>query len=185
MRRLIRPRSLSTRPAISLAISASSIVCRGFRPALGFHQLGPAAIEPAMVALAVAVVARPGLQIGVEALVSEAHLVIQSLAPGNGAACRLGAALPVIHVVLLEGPRRAEHPNSGDPDRLLDMRRRRLVGIAPRPDLGLIRSARVPDPEGARGRPQHREVREYRAGDWLDPAEARAEPLRHFGRDLF
>src|SRR5437870_5293683 len=97
MRRLISPRSLSMRPAISLAISASSIVCRGFRPALGFHQLSPPAIEPAMVALAVAVVVRPGLQIGVEALVSEAHLIIQSLAPGDRAARRLGAALPVIH----------------------------------------------------------------------------------------
>src|SRR5947208_14005392 len=98
MRRLIRPRSLSTRPAMSLAISGSSVVGCGFRPALGLHQLGPAAIEPAMVALAVAVVAGPGLQVVVEALVSEAHLVIQSLAPGDRAACCLGAALPVVHV---------------------------------------------------------------------------------------
>src|SRR5438046_907227 len=108
MRRLIRPRSLSTRPAISLAIPASSIVCRGFRPALGFHQLGPAAIEPAVVALAVAIVAGPGVQRLVEAFAAEAHLVIQILAPGDRTARCLGAALPIVHVVLLEGARRAE-----------------------------------------------------------------------------
>src|SRR4030088_2738868 len=166
MRRLIRPRSLSTRPAISLAISASSIVCRGCHPAFGFHQLGPAAIEPAMGAFAVAMVA-------VEALAAEAHLVIEGLAPGDRAAGRLGAALPIVHVVLLEGAGRTEHPYPGHPDRLLDMRRRRLVGIAPRPDLGLVGPARMPNAEGARSRPQQREIREHRAGDWLHDAEAR------------
>src|SRR5436190_13797017 len=130
-------------------MAASSIVCRGFRPALGFHQLGPAAIEPAMVAFAVAIIARPGVQRLVEALATEAHLVIQILAPGDRTAGGLGAALPIVHIVLLEGARWTEHPNPGHPDRLLDMRRRRFVGIAPRPDLGLVRAARVPDPEGA------------------------------------
>src|SRR5882762_5974001 len=173
MRRLIRPRSLSTRPAISLAISASSIVCRGCHPAFGFHQLGPAAIEPAMVAFAVAMVAGPGLQIAVEALA--AHLVIEGLAPGDRAAGRLGAALPIVHVVLLEGAGRTEHPYPGHPDRLLDMRRRRLVGVAPCPNLGLIGPARMPNAEGARSRPQQREIREHRAGDWLHDAEARTE----------
>src|SRR5437763_16945281 len=119
MRRLIRPRSLSTRPAISLGMSASSIVCRGFRPALGFHQLGPAAIEPAVVAFAVAIIAGPGAQRLVEALATEAHLVIQILTPRDRTARRLGAALPIVHVVLLEGARRAEHPHPGHPDRLL------------------------------------------------------------------
>src|SRR5436190_373661 len=184
MRRLIRPRSLSTRPAISPAMSASSIVCRGFCPALGFHQLSPAAIEAAVIALAVAMVAGPGAERLVKALVPKAHLVIQSLAPGDRAAGGLGAALPIVHIVLLEGARRTEHPHPGHPDRLLDMRRRRLVGIAPCPDLGLVGAARMPDPEGARGRPKQREIRKDRAGDRLDHAETRPQPLRHFGRDL-
>src|SRR5207248_8959987 len=98
-------------------MSASSIVCRGFRPALGFHQLGPAAIEPAVIAFAVAIIAGPGVQRLVEALATEAHLVIQILAPGDRAAGGLGAALPIVHIVLLEGARRAEHSHPGHPDR--------------------------------------------------------------------
>src|SRR5205085_9955110 len=138
-------------------------------------QLRPAAIKAAVVALAVAVVARPGAERLVKALVPKTHFVIQGLASGDRAASGLGAALPIVHVILLEGARGAEHPHPGHPDRLLDMRRRRLVGVTPGPDLGLVGAARVPDPEGARGRPQQREIRKNRAGDRLDHAETRPQ----------
>src|SRR6184192_1312306 len=145
MRRLIRPRSLSTRPAMSFAIPVSLFGRRfggfGFGPAIRGHQLRPAAIKAAVVALAVAVVARPGAERLVKALVPKTHFVIQGLASGDRAASGLGAALPIVHVILLEGARGAEHPHPGHPDRFLDMRRRRLVGITPRPDLGLDRKS--------------------------------------------
>src|ERR1043166_2792118 len=153
MRRLIRPRSLSTRPATSLAMPVSLLGRRfggfGVQPAIRSHQLRPAAIKAAVVAFAVAVIAGPGAERLVKALVPQAHFVIQGLASGDRAARGLGAALPIVHVVLLEGARRAEHPHPGGPDRFLDMRRRRLIGITPGPDLGLIRPARVPHADRA------------------------------------
>src|SRR5215510_6076177 len=51
------------------------------RPALRRHELRPAPIELPMVALAHAEVARPGLQLRVEALVPQAHLRVQGQAP--------------------------------------------------------------------------------------------------------
>src|ERR1700730_12825857 len=140
MRRLIRPRSLSTRPAISLAMSSSSVGCRSLRPAVGGHQLCPAPVEPAVVAFAVAVVAGHGAERRVIVLVAEPHLVGDRIAPGDDAAAGQGAALPVVHVVLLEGAGRAEHPDAGQPDGLLDLGRRRLVDKATGPDLGLVGS---------------------------------------------
>src|SRR5260370_25383231 len=154
MRRLIRPRSLSTRPPISLAMSSSSVGCRSLRPAVGGHQLRPAPVKAPVVAFAVAVVAGHGAEFLVITLMAEPHLVGDRIAPGDDAAPRQGAALPILHVVLLEGPRRTEHPHRGQPDRLLDLGRRRLVDKAPCPDLGLLRPPRVPHPEGARSRPQ-------------------------------
>src|ERR1700730_16429738 len=152
MRRLIRPRSLSTRPPISLAMSSSSLGCRSLCPAVGGHQLGPAAVEPAVVAFAVAVIAGPGAETFVVVLVAEPHLVGDRIAPGDDAAAGQRAALPIVHVVLLEGAGRAEHPNAGQPDRLLDLGRRGPVDKAPGPDLGLVGAARMPHREGARGR---------------------------------
>src|SRR3984893_15030082 len=167
MRRLIRPRSLSTRPPISLAMSPSSLGCRSLCPAVGGHQLCPAAVEPAVVAFTVAVVAGPGAERLIVALVAEPHLVGDRIAPGDDAAPGQGTALPVVHVVLLEGAGRAEHADASQPDRLLDLGRRRLVDKAPGPDLGLVGPARVPHPEGARSRPQQREIREDGADNRL------------------
>src|ERR1700756_4337076 len=100
-----------------------------------------------MVAFAEAVVAGPCPEILVEMLVSEPHLVTQKSASGRHAPPGLSAALPIVHVVLLEGARGAKHPHAGQPNRFFDFCRGRLVGIDPGPDLGLVRSARVPDAE--------------------------------------
>src|SRR5262245_21557449 len=102
-----------------------------------------------MVALAVAIVAGPGLEVRVEALVAQAHFVIQERPAGHHAAPGLGTLLPVIHVVLLKGPRGTKDPCSSQAQGLLDVRRGCLVDVNPRPDFGLVGSARMPDAEGA------------------------------------
>src|SRR5271166_682478 len=133
MRRPISPRSASTRLAISVVISPSRPIAGEFRPAFGRHQLRPAAVEPTMVAFAVAVVAGQGSEFVVEALVPEPHFVTEGIAPGDHASSGLGAALPVVHVVLLESAGRAEAPHSGQSNGFLDLRRGRLVDVDPRP----------------------------------------------------
>src|SRR5712691_5300553 len=121
MRRLISPRSASTRLPVSVPMRAS-LVARHSRVAevsaavLGCHQLGPAPVKPAMVRFAVAIVARQRREIGIEPLVSQAHCVVQRMAAGDDAAAGLGAALPIVHVVLLECATRSEHAGPGEPD---------------------------------------------------------------------
>src|SRR5262249_25423188 len=135
----------------SMVGAAYGVAARQLGPALGRHQLRPAPVEAALIELAKAAVAPPDPAIGVEAGVPEAHPVAQHLAAGEGASAGLRAALPIVHVVLLEGAGRAEHPRAGQPDRLLDRGRRRLVDVHPGPDLGLFGAARVPDAKRARG----------------------------------
>src|ERR1700731_315115 len=118
-----------------------------------------------MVAFTVAVFAGQCAEILIEMLVPQAHLVTERVAPGDDTSSGLSAALPIVHVVLLEGARRAEHPHPGQSNGFLDLGRGRLVGEDPRPDLGLVGPSRVPDAEGARGRPEHRKVGEYRTDD--------------------
>src|SRR6267154_1838901 len=161
-----------------------SRVCGEIGPAVGGHELRPAPVEPPVVAFAVAIIARPSPQIFVEMLVSEAHLVTEEIAPGHHPSPGLGAALPIVHVVLLEGARWAEHPDTGQPNGFLDRGRGGFVGKDPRPDFGLVGSPRVPDPEGARGGPQHREIREESADDRLDKPQTWAEALGHFRGDF-
>src|SRR5215472_11739601 len=108
-------------------------------------------VELAVITLAHAEVADPGLQRVVVALAAEPHLGVESQPPRHRSAAGLGAFLPIVHVVLLERAGRAEAAHPGETDRLLDMRRRGLVDIDPRPHLGLVRTARMPDPERARG----------------------------------
>src|ERR1044071_5821854 len=97
-----------------------------------------------MVRLAVAVFAGHRLEVRIEAFVSEAHAVVQRIAPRDDAAPGLGAALPIVHVVLLEGAAGAEHAYPREAYRLLHLGRSRLVGIGPGPDLGLVGAARMP-----------------------------------------
>src|SRR5258708_666515 len=98
------------------------------------HQLSPAAVEAAVGPLAVAVVAGDRAEIRVEAFAPGAHLVVERLPARHDAAAGLGAALPIVHVVLLEGAARAENAGAGQTDRLLDLRWGGLVGIDPGPD---------------------------------------------------
>src|SRR6516225_241508 len=91
--------------------SRPSVAVRHLGPALGLHQLGPATIELAMVALAHAEVACPALEVLVEALVPQTHLRVHRHAPRDDAAASAGALLPVVHVVLFEGAGRAEAPH--------------------------------------------------------------------------
>src|SRR5690349_16347528 len=72
------------------------------------HQLRPAPVKSAMVRLAVPVVAGYGPALQIEFLAPEAHLVTQRMAPRDDATPGLRAALPIVHVVLLERPARAE-----------------------------------------------------------------------------
>src|SRR5207249_8546369 len=86
---------------------------RDLGQAVGCHELRPAPVEPAVVAFAVTVVARPGAAILIEVLVAQPHLVIEQGAPGHRASRGLCAPLPIIHVVLLKGAARAKHACSG------------------------------------------------------------------------
>src|SRR5207248_50111 len=83
------------------------------------HHPGPAPIELPMVALADAQIAGRGVEVLVVALVTQPHLVVQRHAPRDHAAAGARAFLPIVHVVLLEGSRRAEAAHAGHPDRLL------------------------------------------------------------------
>src|ERR1700752_3085473 len=135
--------------------SRPSISARHFRPALGFHQLGPESVELAMVALAHAKITGPGPQLLVEPLVPQPHLRIQESAPRHDAPAGSGALLPIVHVVLLERARRAETAAPREPDRFPDMRWRRFICKDPRPDLGFIGPPRMPNSERPRGSAQH------------------------------
>src|SRR5260370_38330236 len=134
-----------------MACSCPLIPTRHFGPACGLHQLSPAPVELAMVALADAEIAGPGVETLIEPLVSQPHLRIQESPSGYDAAASAGALLPIVHVVLLEGPRRAEAAHPGQPNCFLHMRRRRHAGEQPRRQRGLVRSPRVPDTQRARG----------------------------------
>src|SRR5437667_1660367 len=125
--------------------SCPSVAVRHLGPAVCFHQLGPAAIELAVIALAHAEIAGPGFEVLIEALMPQAHLRIHRHAPRDHAATGAGAFLPIVHIVLLEGAGRAEAAHSGQPDRLLDVRRGSFVGENPGPHLGPVRAARMPD----------------------------------------
>src|SRR6267142_1203705 len=74
------------------------------RPALGRHELIPATVELPMIALAHAKIAGPGFKVIVESLMSQPHLCVQGMAPGHRPAACPRALLPVVHVVLFEGP---------------------------------------------------------------------------------
>src|SRR6202035_1758059 len=99
-----------------MAGSRPSIAARHLGPAVGPHQLRPAAIELAVVALAHAEVAGPAFEIFVEALVPQTHLRVDGHAPRDDAAAGAGTFLPIVHVVLLEGAGRAETPHPAQPD---------------------------------------------------------------------
>src|SRR5438105_14467022 len=141
-----------------MAAASIGLAIRQRGPVVGSHHLRPAPIELPVVALAHAPVAGPAVEAVVEALVPEAHLGIERHAAGHDALAGAGAFLPIVPVVLLEGAGRAEAYDSGHADRFLDMRRRRLVGIDAGTDSGFAEHARQPDPERARGPPQHQDL---------------------------
>jgi hypothetical protein len=128
-------------------------------PAVGSHQLGPPVVKLPVVAFAEAMIAGPGAERGIEALVAEPHLVVDRDTPGHHAAAGLGAFLPIVHVVLLERAGRAEAAHAGEAEGILDLLRCYLVDKDPGPDLGLFRAARVPYSERPGGAPQQREIR--------------------------
>src|SRR5207237_10554024 len=116
------------------------------------------------------------VEVLVAALVTTPHLIVERNAPRDDAAAGAPAFLPIVHVALLEGSRRAEAAHAGHPDRLLDVRRGGLIGKDPGPDLRLVGPTRMPHAEAARGRAQHREVREHRADNGIDQLFPGAEP---------
>src|SRR5262249_11918098 len=111
--------------------SRPSVAARHFGPALSLHQLGPAAIELAMVALAHAEIAGPGFEVLIEPLVAKPHLSVDLHSPRHHATARACAFLPVVHIVLFEGAGWAEAPYAGEPHRFLDMRWCCLVDVDP------------------------------------------------------
>src|SRR4051812_19377974 len=88
------------------------------------HQVGPSLVELAMIAFAEAIVADPGAECRIEPFVTKPHPVVERHAPRHHAATRLGAFLPVVHVILLERAGWTEATDSRLADRSLDLRRR-------------------------------------------------------------
>src|SRR6516162_9127877 len=168
-----------------MVCSCPSILARYLRPALGFHQLRPAAIELAVVALAHAEITGPSVEALVETLMSQPHLGVDRKLPRHHTPTGLRTLLPVVHIVLLECAGWAEAPDTRQPYRFLDVGWRRLIGIDPRPHCGPFGTPRLPHPEGARGRPQHREIREHRADDRVDHTRSGAQTLLDLWTDLF
>src|SRR6266851_5347766 len=136
-RRATRPLSvcLSSRVTSSfmpgMSGSRPSVAARHLCPAVCRHQLGPARVELAMIALAHAEIAGPGFEALIEPFVSEPHLRIDRHPPRDHAAAGASAFLPVVHIVLFEGAGGAESPHAGQADRVLDLRRGSLVGVYP------------------------------------------------------
>src|SRR6516164_9746156 len=95
-----------------MAGSRPSIAARHLSPALGLHQLRPASIELAMVALAHAEIAGPGLELPVEAVMPQTHLRVYRHSSRDHPAAGAGAFLPIVHIVLLESAGRAEAPHT-------------------------------------------------------------------------
>src|SRR5215469_12766188 len=164
--------------------SRPPVAARYLSPAVGPHQLGPAAVELAMITFAHAEIAGPGIEVRIEAFVPQTHLRVHGHAPRDHTAAGAGALLPVVHIVLLESAGGAEAPHTGQSHRFLDVRRRRFVDVDPRPHLGLVRTARVPDAECAGGGAEHRKIREGRADDRVDPTRAGPETLLDLRADL-
>src|SRR5437588_522161 len=122
--------------------SRPSVAARHLGPALGFHQLRPAAVELTVIALAHAEIAGPGLEAFVEALMPQTHLRVHRHATRNHAAAGAGAFLPIVHVILLEGAGRTETAHPGQADRL-------RLGRGTRAEGGLYRrKMRPPDMVG-------------------------------------
>src|SRR4051794_14904301 len=130
-------------------------------PVFGRHYLGPAPVKLPVVAFAETGIARPGAERRIEALTTEPHLVVDRHAARRDPAAGLGAFLPIVHIVLLEGAGRAETAYAGQAERLLDVARGRLVDEYPRPHFGPAGPARLPNSKGPRGAAQQREIREY------------------------
>src|ERR1700752_4025978 len=92
------------------------------RPAVDRHESRPAPIELPMIALAHAEIAGPGLQVLVESLMPQPHLCVQGITPRNRPAAGARALLPVIHVVLLKGPRGTEASDARQSHGVLHLR---------------------------------------------------------------
>src|ERR1700722_6215382 len=138
-------------------------------------------VELTVIALAHAEIADPSLEAVVKALVTEPHLLVERDPPRHGSAASERAFLPIVHVVLLKRAGWTEAADARQPDRLLDVRRRRLVDIDPRPYLGLVGAARMPDSEGAGGCPKHGEIGKHRPDDRVDQPRTGAETCLDFG----
>src|SRR6266404_3877584 len=149
---------------------------RQLAPVFRRHDFSPAPIELPVIALAETGIARPGAERRIEALATEPHLVVDRHAARRNTTAGLGAFLPVVHVVLLEGAGRAEAAHAGEAERLFDVARSRLVDEYPRPHFGPAGAARLPNAEGPGGAAQQREIREYGGDDRVDQPGARPEP---------
>src|SRR5437763_919124 len=127
-------------------------------PAVGFHELGPAAVEVAHRFLArlgfcdVDHPAREAQPLPFEVLLgsAEPHLVGIRIASGDGPAARLVGVGPVLHVVLLGHPRRAGIADIIVAQDIFDFLRRLAIDEEPAPYLGLMRRARLPARDPAR-----------------------------------
>src|SRR6516162_6472678 len=110
-----------------------------------------------MVALAHAEIAGPGIEVWIEALISEPHLRVQKSSPRHRSATGRGCIPASCPCRPARSCRKGQPPHTSQPDRLLDMRRGGLVGIDPRQDLDLVRP-RMPDAKGARTNAQPGEI---------------------------
>ena len=96
-----------------------------------------------LIALTDAEVGGPCTQFVIEPLLTQPHLNIQYLTSRDHTSGCLRALLPVVDVVLLERPRRAETAQARQANRFLDGGGCLAIGEDPRPDLRPLRSPRA------------------------------------------
>src|SRR6185436_9717357 len=92
-----------------------------FRPALGIHELLPAAVEVPLVALRDVPLGHHARIVGMRPSAAEPHGQILWVPAPETAAARLGHLPPVVDVVLLEQARRPVVRLAADADRALDL----------------------------------------------------------------
>ena len=111
-------------------------------------------------------------------------ICVQGMAPGYHPAASPRALLPVVHVVLFEGPRGAEALDASQSHRFFHRGWGDLIDIDPRPHLGFLGSARVPDTEGPRGGAEEGKVGKYCANDGINQVDPRPQSLFDLWADL-
>src|SRR5712692_3492175 len=143
------------------------------------HKFCPAAVETALSGLAQTIRDRAPQSL-MPVLVTQAHLVVVRMLLPDGTVARNRAELPIVRIVLFDESARAKGLAISAPDCVFHVRGGIAVDDAPRPDLHLVRTARMHDSDRGEQRDE-REVWEDGACKYGDACPDSPQPLFSFG----